>query len=296
MPDLEDVLGTVEPEAEIETGGEYLDAMPEDPDEAMAWLEKLAARQGAPAEELPSVSTDQAADLQEFELPDIDSLTAESEQREEPEVVPTEPLESPPPAPTTVDLLNRDKELVDALPDWLTEGPGFSAETGHTGWLQSLDEPDVAGWLAGEEDVAATGIDKKQDWADFTSDTKIETGPLPLIEPGTGDLIPETDGLSIFDDEIVLPDTGPLMSSVDEDALSTARQAINSGDYEDGVENFRSLVEVGEGLGALIAELETAVTAHSQQSNLRHVLGDAYMRNGQLQKALETYRYALDLL
>ena len=30
--------------------------MPDDPDAAMAWLEQLAARQGAPLEELPSIT------------------------------------------------------------------------------------------------------------------------------------------------------------------------------------------------------------------------------------------------
>ncbi len=298
VPDLEDVLGDVEPEpaADVEADGEYLDAMPEDPDEAMAWLEKLAARQGAPAEELPSVSVAEAADLQEFELPDIDSLTAESEQRGEPEMAPTEPMDSAPPVPTTDDLLTPDDELVDALPDWLTQGPGLSDETGHTGWLRSLDEPDVAGWLAGEEDVAATGIYKKQDWTDFSSETKIETGPLPSLDAGTGDLAAETDELTLFDDDIVLPDTGPLTSSVDEDALLSARRALNLGDFEGGVDDYRVLVEAGDGLGSLITDLETAVTTYNQQPMLRHVLGDAYMRNGQLQKALETYRHALDLL
>src|SRR5690606_14043066 len=53
-----------------------LDAIPDDPDAAMAWLEQLAARQGAPLDELPTVSevSDDVAmpdwmtrDLEEFE-------------------------------------------------------------------------------------------------------------------------------------------------------------------------------------------------------------------------------------
>jgi cytochrome c-type biogenesis protein CcmH/NrfG len=45
----------------------------------------------------------------------------------------------------------------------------------------------------------------------------------------------------------------------------------------------------------LIGDLETAV-AGQRQPLLQRVLGDAYMRNGQLQKALDTYRDALDRL
>jgi cytochrome c-type biogenesis protein CcmH/NrfG len=54
------------------------------------------------------------------------------------------------------------------------------------------------------------------------------------------------------------------------------------------------LVDAGGGMMALIADLEMVSTEHPEQPLFRHLLGDAYMRNGQLQKALDTYRMALD--
>ncbi|MBE2222887.1 MAG: tetratricopeptide repeat protein, partial [Anaerolineae bacterium] len=45
----------IEPEAAHIPDDTFIEEMPEDPDEAMAWLEKLAARQGAPLDELPYV-------------------------------------------------------------------------------------------------------------------------------------------------------------------------------------------------------------------------------------------------
>jgi tetratricopeptide (TPR) repeat protein len=72
-----------------------------------------------------------------------------------------------------------------------------------------------------------------------------------------------------------------------------ARQALAKGQYDQAMDRYRSLVEEGQGLGALIADLETATEEH-RQPLLRRLLGDAYMRNGQLQRALETYRIALD--
>ncbi|MGB4871723.1 MAG: tetratricopeptide repeat protein, partial [Candidatus Promineifilaceae bacterium] len=57
---------------------------------------------------------------------------------------------------------------------------------------------------------------------------------------------------------------------------------------------YAGLVEVGEGLNTLIADLEAAAGRHKEKPLVRRMLGDAYMRNGQLQKALETYRQALD--
>jgi cytochrome c-type biogenesis protein CcmH/NrfG len=44
----------------------------------------------------------------------------------------------------------------------------------------------------------------------------------------------------------------------------------------------------------LIADLESVAVEYPEQPLFCHLLGDAYMRNGQLQKALETYRMALD--
>jgi len=45
---------------------------------------------------------------------------------------------------------------------------------------------------------------------------------------------------------------------------------------------------------SIIAELELATEANPQTPALSQILGDAYMRNGQLQKALASYRAALD--
>ena len=46
----------------------------------------------------------------------------------------------------------------------------------------------------------------------------------------------------------------------------------------------------------IIADLESAVTRYNRQPLFTRLLGDAYMRNGQLQKALDMYRRALDQL
>ncbi|MBK8988572.1 MAG: tetratricopeptide repeat protein [Chloroflexi bacterium] len=60
-PDLDDLFTSLDVSETIlalDSPEEAFDLPPEDPDEAMAWLERLAARQGAPLDELPSVPTD----------------------------------------------------------------------------------------------------------------------------------------------------------------------------------------------------------------------------------------------
>ncbi|HSH05203.1 MAG TPA: hypothetical protein VLL52_21995, partial [Anaerolineae bacterium] len=74
-------------EAEVEAGGDDIGDIPDDMDDAMAWLEQLAARQGAPLDELPTVdsmpvmaaSMEETASAEEMasaeadlELPDFD--------------------------------------------------------------------------------------------------------------------------------------------------------------------------------------------------------------------------------
>ena len=65
---------------------------------------------------------------------------------------------------------------------------------------------------------------------------------------------------------------------------------------EEGLVVYSALVEKGESLPFLIHDLETFYEDRGPEPSLQRVLGDAYARNGQLQKALKVYREALDNL
>ena len=88
------------------------------------------------------------------------------------------------------------------------------------------------------------------------------------------------------------PSTGAY--SVDEAKLNVAQESLADGRIDDALTQFKELVSEGAGMMAIIAELEQAADAHPQTPALFQVLGDAYMRNGQLQKALASYRSALN--
>jgi cytochrome c-type biogenesis protein CcmH/NrfG len=76
--------------------------------------------------------------------------------------------------------------------------------------------------------------------------------------------------------------------------LETARKFVEDGQFDEAGQAYQALVDVGGGMLTLIADLETVAAEHPEQPFFHHLLGDAYMRNGQLQKALDTYRLALD--
>ncbi|UCC51034.1 MAG: hypothetical protein JSV68_18285 [Anaerolineaceae bacterium] len=75
-----------------------------------------------------------------------------------------------------------------------------------------------------------------------------------------------------------------------------ARIALTSGNIDEAEAVYRSLLESDQGGPALIQELEKAVSDQPEESQLLQLLGDAYMQNGQLQKALRTYRSGIDHL
>lgn len=274
---------------------DFLADVPEDPDEAMAWLEQLAARQGASLDELPTVTevpeevetppwVASAAKAAAEELPagdaeteagddlDLDSLLDEVDDFAE-----------------TFDFPLPDEE--EEAPEWLSadapEETVADEQLGQDDWLDTLPEMDVTGWLESEDAVSTT--------------TGGDTGPLPQTGP-LFEAKPATSPLPELDEadeqEEVAEEEAVVASvlQVDEEQLMAARAALASGDSQNAAATYQQLVAKGEGLMMLIGELETAVSQHQKEPAFRRLLGDAYMRNGQLQKALSTYRDALDQL
>jgi hypothetical protein len=244
-----------------------LGELPDDPDMAIAWLQDLAEAQD---------ETEKAEDLDSI-LPEIDEdfavgLFADVTGVEE--------------TADSSESIEFDETLADSLPDWL-EFDGEERLSGHTDWLRSLPEPDVAGWLEAEEEVMASNIFDEipvpvepERPSSYSSNIEDLATPEPREEELEVESEPgEERSVSTF--------------SLNTGVLNKARQALAKGQYDQAMDRYRSLVEEGQGLSALIADLETATEEHPQPL-LRRLLGDAYMRNGQLQRALETYRIALD--
>jgi tetratricopeptide (TPR) repeat protein len=112
--------------------------------------------------------------------------------------------------------------------------------------------------------------------------------PEPVREPEMVDLPDLEEDFT----EAPQMQAGPL----DQSQLESARTALEIGDYDTAMENYKSLLESEQNLPMLIAELETESAKHATVGGMQRLLGDAYMQNGQLQKAIDTYRQALDNL
>ena len=268
-------LATAEQEQSPDSEPDIIADVPDDPDEAMVWLEQLAARQGAAIDELPTVSDPEAEPVMpSWMAEDLEELAAEPDLELADDVADT--VVSPQtPAEGTVP----DEDVESEMPEWL-EADADDALVGETGWLRSLPEVDVETWLTAEEEATASGP---------LEDVAVpDTGPLtaPPQAPPPAELDDD-----LFE-PVMEPSTGAY--SVDEAKLTVAQTALADGRLDEAIVQFKELVTEGSGMMAIIAELEQAADVHPQAPALFQVLGDAYMRNGQLQKALTSYRAALD--
>ena len=274
----------VEPEEAVEPVEAVEDIIadvPDDPDEAMAWLEQLAARQGADLEELPSV-TDVADLADDPEMPDwmaqdLEEIGSEMDESfaEADAITPAIQQEISDTPADTGELLD---DVDEELPDWL-ETNDTAPVAGETDWLQALPDVDMDSWLSAEAEAVT---------AEPVEDVELpDTGPLRSPTSDTGPLAED----DLFE-PVIEPSSGAY--SVDEAKLGVAQDALADGRIHDALNQYKALVAEGSGMMAIIAELEQAADAHPQTPALFQVLGDAYMRNGQLQKALAAYRSALN--
>ncbi len=77
------------------------------------------------------------------------------------------------------------------------------------------------------------------------------------------------------------------------EALARGQAALAGQDYETAVAHLSVLVEHGHHLDTVVQSLESAAQAGPASAPVLRLLGDAYVRTDQLQKALDTYRQAL---
>ena len=78
--------------------------------------------------------------------------------------------------------------------------------------------------------------------------------------------------------------------------IELARELAKSGQVEDSVPQYQTLVERKDDLNDVAEDLHSLIVSTPGHPALRRLLGDVYMRQGYLQEALDAYRGALDNL
>jgi tetratricopeptide (TPR) repeat protein len=83
-----------------------------------------------------------------------------------------------------------------------------------------------------------------------------------------------------------------VIHEVQGDSLQTARIAIDEKNYEDAIRELDNLVEKGTHLEEIIHLLEDTQTVLTQGSDAWFILGKAYLKTDQKEKALQAFHNA----
>lgn len=289
------------PEISMASGEE----VPLDEEAAFAWLESLAARQGADEETLITPPEQRAeippawVSAQVEESPIASSaITEETPTTSEP------PIEEPLPEVSTP-----------------TEPPQAATET-IPEWLQEVLEPPVVPPEEMETTVS-TAAPEPFETIEDTQPVRLATpeptitappaeseAPVPewlaeLVEPSPA--IEEEERESIWvPEEIATPEatspqplTPPGPESGLEDTLlwlHEAQSALQAGNLERALQFYQRLIQGAYHLEDVIHDLHEALYRFPIDVGLWQALGDAYVRSNRLQDALEAYTKAEELL
>ncbi len=281
------VVRDAEPSDEIED---------EDVEQAMEWLEQLAARQGAAPEELSSVVDADA----EAQLPDWLEAQREDFQPEELAALAISdavegfeedgeleiPAAEEPIAMDEIvtsegeEILSIDEQVIESLSQVAPEIVTEPVANEDMDWLETLGGVDAEGWLDSEAGATVVSEDSQI--------SQIDSGILISKE-----FAAETEQQKNIE---VVEDIIQEIGELDGELLDAAHSAVNAGDYLQAVEEYTILLEQEVDLDKLILDLESSSESSRHEPVMQRLLGDVYAKNGQTQKALEVYREALDNL
>lgn len=308
-------------------------AEPVDQSDAFAWLEGLAAEQGAPEDELvtppeersleppdwikaeeswdqkPAERIDPRETLEQPESPAMPIPDEPVEERPTPEEETPEWLagleeipEEPADELTTADFGQQEvvSQLAADLPDWLSDGPVETDEVETpvvaepTPAPQQMEDLDLPEWLQTPEGEPAAEPSELEAEPGIPTPTPEIVDEVPVVTPPATPPVPA--------DEMPVPKPSEPVQEIskvpseDADEFAEAKSILATGDVGKAVEHLAKIIKRGQMLEEIIAELQEALYNYPVDFELWQTLGDAYLRANRLQEALDTYTKAEELL
>lgn len=303
------------------------DEMPADLDAALAWMEALAARQGAVEGTLSTEAEAQSTEMPDWLKREVENapeapplpLSEEGENSQQQDGLFQPELESSSkeeisPAQMIEDTSS--ETIEEAHPDLMEINP--MPETQEASSLQSPTETNLPDWLQDlEEEVPSSGIEGttetlSEEWireettqteeSPFAELPDQETNELPVpdltsavdiqqeMEQNPADELPKETIIPTTPVEKVGEQTSP------EDILKQAQAALKQNDLQSAQESYEDLIHHGKLLEETIHDLREVIDRHPMETPFYQLLGDAYMQSNQLQEALDAYTKAEQLL
>jgi hypothetical protein len=210
-------------------------------------------------------------------------------------------------APATLEpaALEAEEELPvgqpEPVPDWLSETPAPVLELDETpDWLAEAEaaEPltanEMPDWL--KEVGSEIALAEVPDWLKETADTDEQIViPPPTPAPVTTTPVTVPSIVPVPASPAPVPAAASMSEADAVTILNSARSQTDS-NLEASLLEYERLVRANAQLEAVAGDLTSLVKKNEKNPAIYRVLGDALMRQGQLQAALDTYRSALNLL
>ena len=322
--------------------------LPEE-DEAFAWLESLAVRQGAEEALLLAPEERQETPPEWVIQEAAETEEAQPVEKFEDAELPAWLQEEPAQVPEVAETVKSDEEV----PDWLKEPAAISEETPKEQelpplapelptWLAGVEdtqkEAETAAWTPTEESFAAGEPEEDLELQEALSETVDEAVPAPTLDlnqaglidlerlPGVGftraqaildyrqqhgpfqeiDELLLVNGITpdlLLDLKQVLTVGGTLVTAAVEPPaedhqilLMQARNALVQGDIPLAISRYGILIEKQVLLPDVITDMNEALYRFPIDVSIWEALGDAQLRAGHLQEALNAYTKAEEYL
>jgi hypothetical protein len=290
------LLERLNPEGRVENDDDpWVDALDEAPDgdfDASETLPEWYVEAMNNPDRMAEVEALTGQQLQVVELPDEDDLP-----RGQREPIPdwlayaTGAVAPPEATPALAVVVTPEVGADDDMPDWLVDGvdEGDQADGDLPNWLvegggDAVAEGDVPDWLLETIDEESEPVAV----IDATPLVPVQVTPQPPAQPPR-QITPQPPGRSPVQPT---PDVQIDVAAT----LQEARQRVQGADVEGALMAYESVVRANGGLAEVVADVAGIIKADKENPAAYRVLGDALMRQGKLQAALDTYRRALNLL
>lgn len=306
IPEVSGVEGLTLPEVEEAAPEELVPSFEPEPSQ---WIVEVPTEQ-VQAEEIPSLETIEIpaapleAPIAETTVSVGEAFPAIQPAEELPVEMPTEaeiaepvaiglPVEEPP----LIEL----QPIVEELPAVEVPAPSEKALPVEAP-IHAIDVNKAS--LVELENLPGVGFIKAQSILNYRESHRAFTSLADLTSvPGiTTDLLDELQDLIVVSvtpklEEVPAPTIiVPVSGDANQEMLLQARAAFTQGDLVNTVSHYGKLIKTQTLLGEVISDLQKAVGQHSEDFFLWQTLGDAYMRNNQLEEAFEAYSKAEALL
>ncbi len=258
---------------------------PLDEDATFAWLESLAARQGAEEDTLlvPPEQREQAIPdwLQEESLSKTEPPAAFEESVHEvpiPQILPERNDTSVEPTVELEETVEDTQPVVlrtsEPLPSGVTEEKTTQPSNTSDTYVSEAEQESVPDWLQ-------------------TLEKENET----ITSPAPSEWVPEFEPpIEEIPAAIIAESEPSLEGASSDDLLKAAQAALEAHNVERALQSYNHLISKGDYLEETIHDLRDALYRYPIDTAIWQTLGDAYMRSNRLQEALEAYTKAEELL